>query len=273
MTTGEPTRGREEISPYAESDLPEIRVEARIQVGDSYLHQGDVEGAMQHYQDALDEALISGESDLPTVPMYKLLGMNLYMHNFSEAANVASLVREVQPLADYPIAVGFDSLGVRGDIEALEALKAQVEATYEADPRLQPLLPNMSLAMEAWIAHWRGDHARVIEIAEQRNRLHGLRLTHFVPELPALIALGRADEILVLVRQFREPDVFLRPARFPPLRNRYMQYWEARAYEALGDTASAVRVYRTLLDEFGDAVLRFPMIADASSRLAALDAQ
>jgi tetratricopeptide (TPR) repeat protein len=273
LTSGEPARGREEISAYAESDIPEIQVEAEIQIGDSYLHEGEVDAAMEHYQQALDAALVSGESDLPTMPMYKLMGMNLYMHRFREAARVASLIREIQPLADYPIAVGFDSLGVQGNIPALEALKEEVEARYAADRRLQPLAPNISLSMEAWIAHWRGDHERVIEIAEERNRLNGLRLMHFVPELPALIALGRPEKILELVQEFREPNILERDARFPPLRNRYLQYWEARAYEEMGQAAEAIQVYRMLLDEFGDAVGRFPMIADAPTRLAALQAQ
>lgn len=268
LTEGRTEEARAEMAVYVASEIPEVRVESRIQQGDAWLHEGAVERARERYGEALEEALSAGLTGAALMPLYKLIGLSAYTQEFERVPPLTSLLREVQPLADYWVAIGFDSLAARGDVDGMEAWKAEVEAEYRADPRLAGRLESLSLVMETWIASARGDHERVLELSRLRNRLHGLGLTHYVPELVALMALGRPAEILELVDQYQDPNLLLRPFRFAPIRHRLMQYWEGRAYESLGDTARARGAYGSLVEEFGEAVKRFPMIADAPERLA-----
>jgi hypothetical protein len=93
---------------------------------------------------------------------------------------------------------------------------------------------------------------------------------HGWPGLFALLELGRADEVLEVVRDRQEPTVFGRPQRFDPLARRRLQYMEARAYEGMGDTAQAIVLYARLIEEFGAGVTAVGMTADAPERLARL---
>ena len=61
-------------------------------------------------------------------------------------------------------------------------------------------------------------------------------------------------------------------SRIDPLPWRQGEYFMARSYEAIGDTASAIEVYEDLVVGFGDAVARIPLMADAPERLEALRA-
>ena len=57
---------------------------------------------------------------------------------------------------------------------------------------------------------------------------------------------------------------------FLPLQVRWAQYFEARAYEVLGDTAAAVSRYEALVEAMGEGLARLPTLADVPARLEAL---
>ena len=73
-----------------------------------------------------------------------------------------------------------------------------------------------------------------------------------------------------MLEDLANPDIFLRGARFDPLPYREGEYLTGRAYEMIGDTTTAIEIYKDLVDGFGEAVGRIPLIADAPERLEAL---
>ena len=88
----------------------------------------------------------------------------------------------------------------------------------------------------------------------------------------SLLELGLAERAVQMVEEMAAIGPLDGVNRIDPLPWRQGEYFMARAYEAIGDTASAIEVYEDLVVGFGDAVTRVPLMADAPERLDALRA-
>ena len=138
-------------------------------------------------------------------------------------------------------------------------------------PSLERFAPLVEAALAADEAFYAGDYAEALEQAITVRELGGLPHNGTFLYLRSLLEAG---EPAVLLRQARRIN-FEAPRPFgadpSPVYNRYGWYFEARAHELLGDPASAIEMYDRLLEgEWAEAVRRFPVIADAPERRAAL---
>ena len=266
----DPSGARRELGPLLESPVAEVRIRARALEADSYLWEGAVDLALAAYEAAEDEAERVGLAGLRAWRLRDLVQVRLALGEHARAIEMAETIRALEPLDGWWITALFDSLLQTRGTDELERRKSMVLSVLADDPRTADRVPVISRLIDVWIAYSRGDHREVVDLAYELPA--GMRpgVVTSWPVFRSLLELGETDELLRAVDEYRDPNLFAQGPRFQPIRVRWAQYFEARAYEAAGDTAAAVAAYGRLVRGLGDGLLRFPAISDASARLQAL---
>jgi hypothetical protein len=164
-----------------------------------------------------------------------------------------------------------DSLREARDVAGLETLKADAVAQYRDNPLLPHLPGILTTVGDMWIAFVQGEYQQVVDLySELPEQIDG-----DVPGwimIRSLLELGLAERAVQMVEEMAALGPLDGVSRIDPLPWRQGEYFMARSYEAIGDTASAIEVYEDLVVGFGDAVARNSLMADAPARLEALRA-
>lgn len=272
-----PEEAREELERFRGSPVEEVRVTSALLLGDTHVWEGRIERGIALYEEAEREAVTTDRSELRFQPLTEIAEANLDMDRYGAAYEAASRYREIQPLSSLWAFVMLDSLASIGDTEGIREIQSRVAEQFEEEqvPAAGALATAIETAVELSILSARGEHERVLALADEESlggpdfgpgHLPGW------PILQALLETGRAADALKAVQDRKAPAVFLSPShqRFDPLLQRRLQYFEARAYEALRDTARAIQLYDELIRGFGDGVAKLTVTADAPQRLARL---
>lgn len=263
----DPDGARRELAPFLESSLPDVRVRALTLEGDSYLWEGMVDSAVVAYEAAEREAEEAGLSGLRAWRLRDLVQVRLALGQYAPAMEAADAVRRLEPLDGRWIAALYDSLWSVGDAGEMERWKPRVEAQLVEEGLDRDRIEPVSRLIDLWIASARGDHDEVVRLASELPESQRSGILTGWPVLGSMLELGQTEELLRVARHYRFPDLFSEGPRFPPLRIRWAQYFEARAHEAAADTAAAIAGYETLVHGMGAGITRFPTLADVPVRL------
>ncbi|MDH3269902.1 MAG: tetratricopeptide repeat protein [Gemmatimonadota bacterium] len=267
LRENDPAGARQELAKFRESDLPDVRIRAMALEADSYLWEGEVDEAIALYESAERAADMAGLSTLRVWRLRDLVQVRLALGQHAGAVEAAETIRGLEPLDGWWITALYDSLASVGDVAEMERWRPRVQAEIGENPLTRERLPMISRLIDVWIAHARGDHREVLALAsELPDAMRPGVLTGW-PVFQSMLELREFEQVLGDVRGYRSPDLFVRGPRFEPLRVRWAQYFEARTYEAAGDTAAAVAGYLELARGLGDGLARFPTLSDVPTRL------
>jgi tetratricopeptide (TPR) repeat protein len=261
-----PVEGRAELEGYRDSPNPEIRMMAGVLVGDTYLWQGDVEQGLASYERADQAAVEANRPDLRGRPLNETVKTHLFFQDYGLARTAYDTLRMLEPVSDWWIMIRGDSLLEAGDVAGLEELKAEAVAQYRDNPLLPPLPGILTTVGDMWIAFGNGVYQEVVNLYGQLPE----QIDGDVPGwivIRSLLELGLAERAVQMVEEMAAIGPLDGVSRIDPLPWRQGEYFMARAYEAIGDTASAIEVYEDLVVGFGDALARVPLMADAPQRL------
>lgn len=267
LTHGDPAAARADLDSRLDSASPDVRVRARILMGDTYLWEGAFDEGLAAYTDAEQEAVASERPDLRAMPLADVIRTHLAVGDYPAATEAAREIRTVQPLSGWWITVLYDSLNLADDLAGMERWKPRVEAEIDANPLTRPNLEIISRLLDVLIAHQRGQHELVLALAADLPlNLRPGALTGW-PVFQSMIELGLGELLLEALQPFRDPNPFARGSRIVPLVDRSALYFEGRAYEMLGDTARAVARYEELVRGMGEGIERLHFLRDAPDRL------
>ena len=272
LSEDDPEGARRELERFSTSELPEVRIRAAALTADTYLWEGSVDEAVAAYEWAEREAEAAGLSDLRVWRLRDLVQLRLALGQYAGAIEAADEIRPLEPLDGWWITALYDSLTAAGDAREMERSRRRVVSETEADS-LAPDRPEViGRLIDLWIAHVRGDHEQVLTLASTLPESLRTGVLTGWPVFESMLQLGRTNELMPLLHEYRSPGLFSRGPRFRPFRVRWAQYFEGRAYEAAGDTVAAVAAYDALARAMGDGLHRFPRLADVPVRLENLTA-
>ncbi len=189
LLDGQPAVARRELAGFLESDNTDVRVEARLLTGDTYLWEGDLDAALDQYRRAEAIAIDRDRQDLRT--------------------------------------------------RSIESIVAVASNMGEGDAAIE------------------GMTFRPFGVPSMVERAVGL-LDLDRPE--------KADKILEAARAEFMNDT----ARLFPIDYYALLYGRARHQEAIGNRGKAGQMYARLVEAWGEAIPRVPLVSDTPERLAVI---
>ena len=271
LVENKPAESRAELASYLESPIPDVRVLAGVLVGDTYVWEGAVADGLAAYEGADRAAEAANRPDLRSLPLSEIIRTNVTFERYEAAEAAEGALGELEPINDWWIILRVAPLLAAGDVAGLEQLKADAVEAFR-DDALRPagVADIIAQIADIWIASARGDHQRVVELFGRLPPPFGERKLPNWEVIQSMLELGQPERAIRILEQLANPHIFVRDARFVPIPYREGEYLAARAYEMIGDTATAIALYEDLVRGFGDAVGQIPLMADAPERLEAL---
>lgn len=260
-----------ELASYTASDIPEVRAVARGLAAQAHFWLGEFAAGFDALSDGIEDAAI--DTGDRTNLVRSLLFAHVQLGRFDDARPYQRRMAELSPFEGSVEMTDILAAGERGDLATVDRVCADFVEQYRANPTLERFVQVAVSMCDVWKAFYRGDHARVLSLAEEAPFSAGDAGMEYpgFPVMRSLLALGEGERAIAHIPVALNAGISGNQGQWDSLTRRILQYYAGRARELTGDSAGAAAAYQRLVDAWGPAAQDVPLVADAGERLAALD--
>ena len=260
---------RTDLGPFTGSADAAVRAVARMLEAEAWFWEGAFDEGIASLRAAIDDPDPDPAQRLNA--LRALVFALAQLGRFEEAERVMPEISRTAATEGSDLMVAIVAAGETGRSAAFDAALDAMEGRFEGNPDVARFLPVARHMVRLWSAFYDGNHELAVEIARSAPFRMGETGTEAIgyPVMRSLLAL-EDPRALGHVSLARRAGITGVPGQWDSLTRRILQYFTGRAHEVLGDTAQAIRAYRTLKDGWGDATAAVPLVADVDERLEAL---
>ncbi len=265
-----PAESRLELEPWTRHELPAVRAQSLALTGDAYLFEGMIDDGIRAIERAVE---VAREAERPLTEvqiLVTLIPTYLAVHEFDALASASGRVNELDPLNPMPGLAMLASLGEQGSSSGLDALAGAILSQVRGAAELEQFRPLIEAALSHQKAFYRGDYEAAVALGDSVRSRGGLPAPGNHSYVRALLEVGRGDDALRHAQRIAGNASSVPNRYYHPVLMKQSLYYQARAYELLGDTPEAIARYESLLYRWEPVITRFPAMADAPDRLATL---